>query len=105
MYKKETFFTYSSTPSFVNLTFDIITSSLLSVSLSNFESTNCYFHDFRVDVIWEMSDEYSHHVSLEYQWRKSFVLKCFYFIYLFIYIFFGGGGGGSFDDAGISLQI
>ena len=50
-----------------------------------------------------MSDEYSHHVSLEYQQRKSFVLKCFYVIYLFL--FFLGGGGGSFDDAGISLQI
>ena len=44
-----------------------------------------------------MSDEYSHHVCLEYQQRKSFVLKCFYFIYLFIYLFiyffFWGGGG------------
>ena len=104
MQKRDLHLTYSSTPSFVNLTFDIITSSLLSVSLNNFESTNFYFLAFRVDVIWEMSDEYSHHVSLEYQQKQSFVLKCFYFIYL-LFFFLGGGGGGAFDDAGISLQI
>ena len=51
-----------------------------------------------------MSDEYSHHVSLEYQQKKEFRFEVFFF-YLFIIIFFWGGGGGSFDDAGISLQI
>ena len=100
--------------SIFNLTFDIITSSLLSVSLNNFESSNFYFHDFRVEVIWEMC----HQVSLEHQQIKSFVLKCFYFILLLLLlqsvitiIVWGGEGallflgGGSFDDTGISLQI
>ena len=83
---------------------DIITSSLLSVSLNNVESSNFYFHDFRVEVIWEMSVMSSSFLRIST--KKEFVLKCYYFILFFCFIIFFGGGGGvreSFDDAVISL--